>query len=145
MKDPNYFLRGLVDNNELIVREIYKNSFGQVLNFILSNKGQRTDADDVFQKALMQILVRAKTRSFSINSSFEAFLFVTCKNLWRRELNKKKKEVTKPKANELISEERELALSLLEQERWEFFQEKLQLISDNCRKILEFFFNKVSL
>ncbi|WP_298896758.1 RNA polymerase sigma factor [uncultured Psychroserpens sp.] len=144
MKDPHYFLNGLVNNNERIVREIYKNSFRQVLSFISNNKGQRTDADDIFQKALMQIMVRAKTRPFSINSSFEAFLFVSCKNLWRRELNKKKREVTNDQVIEHITEERDLAISVLEQERWEFFQEKLKLISDNCQLVLKQVFSKMS-
>ncbi|MDG5492525.1 RNA polymerase sigma factor [Psychroserpens sp. SPM9] len=143
MEDSNYFLNGLINNDERIVREIYKSSYRQVLSFISNNKGQRTDADDIFQKALMQIMVRAKTRPFSIKSSFQAFLFVSCKNLWRRELNKKKKEVTNDYVFEHVTEERDLALSILEQERWEFFQNKLKLISDNCKQILECFFNKI--
>ena len=45
---------------------------------------------------------------------------------------------------ELKNEERDIALSTLEQERWEFFQEKLELISDNCKQILKRFFKKIA-
>ncbi|WP_298903697.1 sigma-70 family RNA polymerase sigma factor [uncultured Psychroserpens sp.] len=143
MKDPNYYLEGLIHNEEHIVQEIYQKSFNKVLVFIGKNNGQRADADDIFQKALMQIIVRAKTRPFQITSSFEAFLFVSCRNLWRRELNKKRKEVTNYSIEEQVSEERDIALSVLEQERWEFFQEKLKLISENCQNILKSYFKKI--
>ena len=34
--------------------------------------------------------------------------------------------------------------STLEQEKWDLFREKLAEISDNCRTILQMFFNKMS-
>jgi len=45
---------------------------------------------------------------------------------------------------ELQSEERDMALATLEQERWELFAEKLELISENCKKVLQLFFAKIS-
>ena len=51
--------------------------------------------------------------------------------------------VTNDAIKEQGSEERELARSILEQERWEFFQEKLEEISGNCKEILKRFFNKM--
>jgi len=142
MKEPNYFLDGLKNNKENIVTEIYENSFGAVKDFVLSNNGQIEDAYDVFQKALLQITVRVRIKSISINSSFEGFLYVTCRNLWRRELNKRKKEITIFKNFDYEDEEKDLALSILEQERWEFFQKKLDSISQNCKQVLKLYFNK---
>ena len=92
----------------------------------------------------MQIAVRYRRESFEIKSSFEAYLFTACKNLWRRELNKTKTRVTDDGVMELKSEERDMALATLEQERWELFTEKLELISENCKKVLQLFFAKVS-
>ncbi len=144
MKDPNYFITGLKNNNEKVILEIYQKVFPNVKYFVLENKGQHADAEDVFQKALLQIMARVQVKSFQINSSFEAYLFVACKNLWRRELNKRKRLVTNDAVKEQGSEERELARSILEQERWEFFQEKLEAISGNCKEVLKRFFNKMS-
>lgn len=143
MKDPNYFITGLKNNNEKVILEVYQKVFPNVKYFVLENKGQHADAEDVFQKALLQIMARVQVKSFQINSSFEAYLFVACKNLWRRELNKRKRLVTNDAVKEQGSEERELARSILEQERWEFFQEKLEAISGNCKEVLKRFFNKM--
>ena len=98
----------------------------------------------MFQKALMQIMARVQVQSFKIKSTFEGYLFTACKNLWRRELNKQKLRVTNSEVVELKSEAQDLALSVLEQERWEFFQEKLEQISENCKEILKRFFKKIA-
>ena len=143
MKDPNYFINGIKLKDEKVILKVYQLVFPNVKRFVLNNKGQHTDAEDVFQKALMQIIARVEIKSFEIKSSFEAYLFVACKNLWRRELNKNKNVVTKDTFREHGSEEEDLARSVLEQERWEFFQEKLESISENCKQILKRFFNKI--
>ena len=101
------------------------------------------DAEDIFQKALLQIAVRYKKQPFEIKVSPEAYMYTVCKNLWRRELNKSKKRVTNEGSIELVSEEKDLAMAALEQERQELFVEKLHLISENCKKILNLFFAKV--
>ena len=137
------FLDALSEGDHECIMGIYESTFPKVLKFVLNNHGQKADAYDVFQKALMQIIVRYRTREFAITSSFDAFLFTACKNLWRRELNRRKKKVTNKRVLELESDEKDMALALLEQERWELFNEKMEELSTNCKTILKLFFNKV--
>ena len=144
MKDQSIYLKALLHEDTKEIIKIYETCFPNVKRFIFQNKGNQADAEDVFQKALMQLTVRYKKEKFEIKSSFEAYLFTVCKNLWRRELNKSKNEVTIDGVIELKSEERDIAMSILEQERWEFFQEKLELISVNCKEILKRFFKKIA-
>lgn len=144
MIDNTIYLTALLQNDSKIIRKMYAKIFPKVAKFVLQNKGQQVDAEDIFQKALIQISVRYRREPFEIKSSFEAYLFTACKNLWRRELNKSKTRVTEDGTLELQSEERDMAVAALEQERWELFTEKLSDISENCRKVLEMFFAKVS-
>ncbi|WP_343914417.1 sigma-70 family RNA polymerase sigma factor [Aquimarina litoralis] len=137
-------MKGILDSNERVVAEIYSSFFPKVLGFVLNNKGQIADAEDIFQKVLMQISIRIRCRELqTINSTFEAYLFTACKNLWRRELNLRKR-VTNRNIKEQVSEETDMAYALLEQERWELFKEKLEQLSDNCRQVLALFLSKVS-
>ena len=110
--------------------------------FVLQNSGKVEDAEDIFQKALLQITVRYQKEKFTINTTFEAYLYTVCKNLWRRAINKSKNRVTNNGTIELVNEEKDQALALVEQKRQELFIEKLQLISENCKKILTLFFAK---
>ena len=144
MPNNTNYLDALLHNDSKVIMEIYTIIFPKVKNFILQNKGQQVDAEDIFQKALLQIAVRYRREPFEIKSSFEAYVFTACKNLWRRELNKSKTRVTDDGVMELQSEERDMALATLEQGRWELFAEKLDAISENCRKVLTLFFAKVS-
>ena len=144
MNKTTYFIEGLSTKNEKVILEIYKIVFPKVVRFVVNNSGQQSDAEDTFQNALLQLAVRYKKEPFEIKTSFEAYLFTVCKNLWRRELNKSKKWVTNDNIVQLQSKEEDLALGTLEQERWELFAEHLKTISENCRKVLQLFFNKVS-
>lgn len=138
----NIFLKALVDGNSKKIVAIYKENFNSVKRFVLQNKGDIADAEDIFQKALLQITIRYKKEKFQIKTGFNGYLFTVCKNLWRRELNKSKKRVTNSDTIQLVSEERDNALAYLELKRQELFVEKLSEISDNCKKILTLFFAK---
>lgn len=142
MKDNLFYLKALVEGKSSIIQEIYQKNFPKVIKFVLQNKGNKSDAEDIFQLALLQLVVRYKKEKFEIKSNFEGYLFTVCKNLWRRELNKSKKKVTNTKEYELTDDSADMALALVEQKKWEIFSEKLELISENCRKILKLFFAK---
>lgn len=137
-------LNALMEGNPQNIKRIYEKNFPLVKRFVLQNKGKVEDAEDVFQKALLQIAVRHKKEGIVITSSFEAYLFTVCKNLWRRELNNYKKRVTNKEEFEQVSEYVDDSLAIIEQKRQELFVEKLNLISDNCKKILEMFFARIS-
>tara|TARA_R110002051_G_scaffold324414_1_gene421527 strand:+ start:3556 stop:4119 length:564 start_codon:yes stop_codon:yes gene_type:complete len=142
MNENITFLNALMDGNSKKIESIYSDNFLSVKKFILQNKGNLADAEDVFQKALLQIAVRYKKEKFEIKATFGGYLFTVCKNIWRRELNIKKNRVTNNTIIELYSEETESAFAIIEQKRQELFVEKLNLISDNCKKILTLFFSK---
>ena len=144
LTDNSYYLKALINSDSKTIKSIYKDNFYKIKSFVLKNSGQHQDAEDIFQKALLQLAVRYKRDKFVINTSFEAYLFTVCKNLWRRELNKSKNKVTKDHLVELKDDNEDIALAILEQKRWELFTDSLELISENCKQILKLFFAKVS-
>ena len=89
------------------------------------------------------MLLGIQKKKIEIKTSFNAYLFTVCKNLWRRELNNSKNRVTNSNIIELKSKEIDNSLAIIEQKRQELFIEKLGLISDNCKKILTLFFAKI--
>lgn len=139
------FLQAIKERENQVIQKIYDRFFGKVIGFVVKNKGTKEDAKDVFDKAIYQISARLNREDFQVKSSFEAFLFTACKNLWRRELNiRVKRRVTSGTVKELYYEQKQLVQATLEQERWELFHEKLKEISINCQQILKLFFSKMS-
>ena len=143
MSKPTHFLNALIQGDSKSIRIIYDSCFPHVRKFVLQNSGKIEDAEDIFQKALLQITVRYQKEKFEIKTTFEAYLYTVCKNLWRRELNKSKNRVTNDGVVELVTEEKDQAMAIVEQKRQELFTEKLQEISENCKKILTLFFAKI--
>lgn len=144
MINQESYLEVLLKGDTYGIKEIYNKCFPGVKKFVLLNNGTTPDAEDVFQKALLQIAVRYRKEKFEIRTTFEVYLFAVCKNLWRRELNKSKNRVTNEGFENLYSEEQDSALALMEQKRFELFNEKLKLISEGCQKVLSLYFAKVS-
>lgn len=140
----NNFLSTLCKGNEEDIISLYQEVFPKVSHFIVSNNGRVDDAEDIFQKALLQIIVRYRSEPFEIKTSFENYFFTVCRNLWRRELNLSKFKATHIDNLENISDVDDDACSMAEQERYDLFSEKLALLSENCKSILKLFFAKTS-
>lgn len=138
----DYLLNSLISGDESGIKEIYRKVYPKVCSYVLKHDGSEDDAKDVMQKGLLQLATRVQVKKITITSSFEGYLFTTCKNVWRRDVKIRNSRVTNDIIIDLIHEEREIALSAFEQDQWELFQEKLLEISENCRRILVFFFNK---
>ncbi len=135
-------LKQLVTGDKELMQDLYIKEFPKIRSFVLGNSGDIADAEDVFQKALMQLIARYKVKAFVIESSFSAYFYAVCRNLWRRELNKQKRIVTNDEVLEHSKEIEDMTMATLEQEKWELFQEKLTKLSDSCKQLLQLFFQK---
>ena len=142
--NANFYLEALLTGDEKVILKIYKEMLPMVTSFVINNKGTKEDAQEVFHKVLCQLIARVKYRKFDLIHSFEGYLFAACKNVWRKELNSRKNRVRNDNILELVSVERLDATSILEQERWELFEDKIASLSDNCRALLELYFRKLS-
>ncbi|WP_298419857.1 sigma-70 family RNA polymerase sigma factor [uncultured Kordia sp.] len=140
MKDSERFINALTSGNERIIKEIYTKLFPKIKTYVLKNRGDTQDASDVFHDGLMYIIVTQKEKKTEIKS-FEAYLFVICKNIWKRTL---KNKVIKTDPLTLVDKEAELGAHILEQELFDFYIEKFDLLSDNCKEILSSYFNGLS-
>jgi len=123
--------------------EFYKRFFPKILRYIQKHDGHLQDAQDIFQSAIVLLILQARKKDFEIKSTLEGYFFTVCKNLWRKEKKDGAKRVTDDTVIDLISEERSLALKALEQERWYLYKEKFEELSQNCKTILQYVFEKI--
>jgi len=142
-KENHPQIEKLLNGDESTIRLLYDTLFPKFTSYVKKNNGNYSDAEETFHNALFQLVARAKVSGISINSSFEAYVFTVCKNLWFKELNKRKKEVRNDGVFELKAETEDHIFSIIQQERWELFEEMIEKLSDNCRKLLKDYFNKV--
>ncbi len=141
--ENNSQIEKLINNDPETLKLLYHTLFPKIAIYIKRNRGTYSEAEEVFQDALFQIIVKAKLSPIKITSSFEGYIFVVCKNLWLKELNNKKKLVRNDTVFELNTKDDDVIKNILHQERWVLFEEKLELLTDNCKALLKDFFNKV--
>lgn len=140
------YLKGLISGNQKVILEVYDKLFFKVKHFVLKNNGSEQESEEVFQEALCQLITRLKKSDIAIKSSFEAYFFTICKNLWRQELLSKKKWVRNEGIIELRGEKEEITETSEvddREQRWDLFEQKLQELSENCKELLKDHFNKV--
>jgi RNA polymerase sigma factor (sigma-70 family) len=136
----NLLLKG--DSNGIL--EIYDLVFPSVIKYISNNSGNKQDAEDVFQKALIIVTTKAKVKNYQPFENFEWYLYGISRNLWLKELKLRKKRGQKTEVKEISDENtaKSIALQILENDRREVYLRNFNLLSDNCKKVLSLFLKK---
>lgn len=143
------YIDALLTNNAQLLNELYQKFSGKIKGLILINGGTETDANDIFQEALLAIYRRAKAVGFTLNCPLDAFLYVVCKNKWRTEFAKRKtsgvtfrdtESYNVEGANLAQAEEVEIT-----QRRTDLFQKKFAALGEGCRQLLLLSWQKTNL
>jgi len=53
-----YYIDGLKSRDNNVIKEIYDLNFRKILGFISKNNGDKADAKDIINKALVQLMAR---------------------------------------------------------------------------------------
>lgn len=140
-------LEGLRNRDSSIIRYIYKEYYPTIKYLINSNSGYDTDAEDVFQDALVIVYRKLGKDDLTLTSSFKTFLYSVCRNLWLQRLDKKVFNSDFLKLEDLDEMQDPVYAEPVEVEsdKYKVFQQHFLSLSDDCQKILRLFMNKVSL
>ena len=134
-----HFVTGLLQNDTVVVREIYERFAGKVKAYIIQNNGSEDDAADIFQESLIDIYQQARYKQLYLTCPFEPFLLLVCKRKWINELKKRgRQRVTKEPDDLSIGENVfELAEQLkVQDERAGLFMEMFEKLGERCREII---------
>ena len=79
-------LQGLAAGDRTVVESLYKLYLPVLTKWILSRGGLDSDADDVFQEALLVVYEKAKSPEFCLTCKLSTYLFAVSKRLWYKKL-----------------------------------------------------------
>lgn len=140
-----YYIEGIATGDSRALSAIYDEFLPITKRLIRRDGGADADTEDIFNQVLMQLFARLRVKRFEISSTFESYLISACRNLWRRELNKKiKKRVTNQGYTEQLDVVTDDAQAILQQEQWELYEEKFAELSENCRDVMTLHLRKMS-
>jgi len=120
---------------------LYRSNQRPITAFVTRNNGTSGDAEDMLQEALTVLWERVRTRQFEYTAKLDTFIFATVKNLWLRQLARKRREVLHAVDPEERSDNEPTALDgLIETEQAERVRDALNQLGEPCRRLLVLFY-----
>lgn len=141
------YIKGLISNDNTIIREIYKNYLFRIEKHIISRGGTADDAKDVFQDGLMVIYNKAKKDDFELTSSFYTYLFGICYYIWERKRRNNSRVSELPESYEelKIFKLESVESDILYREKHKIFRDNFTKLGTFCKQILQLFFTEKSM
>jgi len=125
---------------------IYRKHLDAVLSFIMARNGSREEAKDIFQDAVLSLLMSVQEGKFEGKSSLSTYLHAISKNLWYRRF---RRSITADEYKaSLNTEEKELGdpeYILVDQDTEQRLQELMEGLKDKCKEVLTFWAQKYSM
>ncbi len=141
-KQDNDYIKGLLTNDRKVIQEIYDKTYPGIVSLVKKNSGVEDDAWDMFQEGLILILKKVREPNFNLSSSFFSFFYGICYNLWRNELQKKRRtEVTLVDDNKYIVDDN-IEDTMHKASQLSLYKEKFLGLGARCQELLKLHLEK---
>lgn len=152
MESHNKRLLAAVRNRDNgVVEQLYKDCFHYTTKFVVTNSGDLDDAKECFQDAIVILFRAASDKSFTIKTNEKHYLAGVVKNLWLKELKRRKKskeiltspDLQRSNFNEVEDFDEVLLEKLQLDENYNKLFIALNNLGDKCKMLLCYtFFDK---
>ncbi len=137
----NELLGKFVNHDRQAISYLYDLLLPDLTAFILSNSGQRSDAEDIFQEGLLVLYKMASESGFEIKYSIKSYFSTICRNIWFNRLKKnKREEFYGDWANDEIKQDGSLHEMLEQNAQMALYKKHFLLLNEKCKQILEMYF-----
>jgi len=132
MNETEIFER-IKQGDEKALELIYKKYYRMMTKLVVTNSGTEEEARDVYQDALVVFWQKARSGNLVLTSKISTYIYSICQNLWRKELDRKKRLSNETKdASENID--------LDGPEREKVMAKCLNQLDETCRKVLMYYY-----
>ncbi|MFQ3215421.1 MAG: RNA polymerase sigma factor (sigma-70 family) [Marivirga sp.] len=112
---------------------LYKKNYRTIISMVIKNSGSEDEAQDVFQDALIVFWQKANSLDFQLSAKISTYLYSVCQNLWRKELDKKRRF-------EDSNKEESIENKLEQQEMVQIVHKCIDELGDSCKEILTLYY-----
>ncbi len=119
---------------------LYQQVYQQVCSLVKEYVGVDEDAEDIFHDGLLALLKMARRGQLAADANVEAYLFSICRNLWYKQLKKRKNVLSLDELPLSIPEDDLPLEALLKKEEEAAMLQYLEALGDNCCKVLVYYY-----
>lgn len=121
-------------HKEKAFKELYK-LYPKIEKLILSKGGQKQDALDIFQDALIVLYRKLESSNFKLTSSFYTYLYSVSRFIWN-DTQKSNSKIIKKGLNERIE------IDLNEEKKYKKAEYSFSQLGERCKQLLILFYYK---
>ncbi len=132
MTDQEIFEQ-VCQGDEKALEVLYKKYYRMMTKMVISNSGTEEEAKDIYQEALVVFWQKAVSGNLVLTSKISTYVYSICQNLWRKELDRKKR----------LSNEEKDGVEYTDydsKERAKIIQECINDLGDTCRNVLMYYY-----
>lgn len=134
------YIEALVNEEYILITEIYSKWGVECRNFVLNNNGNAQDADDLFQESLLNILKKAKIDNLELKVPFGGYLYFIYRNKWIDTLRKRKnyqlRIIELERYNDKYISKEVAGETELANKKVQLFYACFQQLGEFCRKLI---------
>jgi len=132
MTDQEIFEK-VCQGDEKALELLYKKYYRMMTKLVISNSGTEEEAKDIYQEALVVFWQKAVSGNLVLTSKISTYVYSICQNLWRKELDRKKR---------LSNEEKDGVeyTDFDSKERARIIQECINDLGETCRNVLMYYY-----
>src|ERR1041384_5994508 len=132
MNEKEIFER-ICKGDEKTLECLYKKYYRMMTKMVITNSGTEEEARDVYQDALIVFWQKATSGKLVMTSKISTYIYSICQNLWRKELDRKKR---------LSNEEKDTAVSVDMDgpEKEKIIARCMDQLGDTCKKVLMYYY-----
>jgi RNA polymerase sigma factor (sigma-70 family) len=119
--------------DEKALEFLYKKYYRMMTKLVITNSGTEEEARDIYQDALIVFWQKATSGNLVLTSKASTYIYSICQNLWRKELDRKKR---------LSNEEKDAAVmpDMDTPEREKIIARCIEQLGETCKKVLTYYY-----
>ncbi len=139
-------INGIISGDDAIIKAFYKKYLPQVSNYIVKNSGSISDAEDIFQDAMVFVYQKLKSDSLELNCSLGTYVYAVSRNMWMNKLRKNNRMVNNEDIITISGiDESDLIEDIYAGERRTLYQKYFLKLGESCQELLALFFSGASM
>jgi RNA polymerase sigma factor (sigma-70 family) len=136
------YIEGLRQNNDVVLRALYKKFYTIVLKYVVNNSGNSETAADIYQETIIVLYENVQKPNFQLNCQLQTFIYSIAKRLWLKQL-RNQSHLSKLNGNDdedFVDVSEEITDHLKKEADIDKMNQSLENLGEPCRTLLKDFY-----
>lgn len=129
-------LNDLRSENNFAFGQLYRDNVGKITAFVTKNQGTVSDAEDLFQDAMLVLVEKLRQDHFQLTASINTYVYAICKNLWYKKLRDRSYQLSLDEVQD-VDFLQSISMAIEDEKGYaERLQGYLTKITDHCNRLI---------